>query len=360
MKKPSSNRAFPFLRVSARTHFQLGLELGQAQAGAIQASLAERRPWFDKLKSFAERDPAARLDPFLRAAEKHFPRLVEELRGLARGAGIPFRDLLILNLNPELSAMRRDPSPAAYDCSSIIYRGQDRVLLGHNEDGANANRGRLLVLEAHPPSAPAFLALVYPGILPGNGPGLNAAGIIHSCNYIATRAWRPGVPRYFLDRAVLEATSLEAALATVAHPARAYSQHHNLISLEEKRALGVEVAPTRFSVQEVEGFYTHANHLVHPSLLDLAQPERYLRNSAPRQRVLEEKVKGLPAGKVQPEDLLRILQSHAGRPHCPCRHPSWSSASTLATALFDGRSRSFRLFKHNPCAKNFRRYRLPA
>jgi predicted choloylglycine hydrolase len=357
--KPATPRSFPFLALSVSSYFELGYALGQASAAALRASLRDRAAWFKDLKTFAEARPRERLDPFLAAAEKHFPRYVEELRGLAQGAGLPFRDLFILNLNPELSAIRRDPTPAAYDCSSLLYCRRGRILLAHNEDGANANRGRLLLLRAKLPSGLTILGLVYPGILPGNAPGLNSAGLIHTCNYIATSSWRPGIPRYFLDRAALEARSLEEAVARVTHPARAYAQNHNLVSLREARAVGVEVSPENFAVAEVDGVYAHANHLVQPDLRAAPQPEPYLAGSRPRQEVLEQKAARLLAHKtVRGEDLVRILRSHQGRPNSPCRHPSWNPGSTLASALFA--AGALRLCKGNPCRGQFTDFIFPA
>lgn len=355
--KPATPRSFPCLSVSAASHFELGRALGQAGAAAIHASLRDRGEWFQELKDFAEARPRERLDPFLAAAEKHFPHLVDELRGLAQGAGLAFRDLFILNLNPELSAIRRDPTPAAYDCSSLLYRRRGRVLLAHNEDGANANRGRLLMLRAKLPNGLVILGLVYPGILPGNAPGLNSAGLIHTCNYVAATGWRPGIPRYFLDRAALEARSLEEAIDRVTHPARAYAQNHNLVSLRDQRAVGVEVSPGKFSIAEVDGIYAHANHFLQPSMQAKAQQEQYVAGSRSRQAVLKEKAEKLLAQKaVRGEDLMRVLSSHRGRPLCPCRHPSWNPGSTLGSALFEGPT--LRLFKGNPCRRRFTDYRL--
>jgi len=355
--QPASARAFPCLRLSAASYFELGCALGQASAAAIRSSLRDRAEWFIALKDFAEARPAERLDPFLAAAEKYFPRFVEELHGLAQGSGLPFRDLFILNLNPELSALRRDPTPAAYDCSTLLYSRRGRILLAHNEDGSNSNRGRLLLLRARLPKGLVILALVYPGILPGNAPGLNSAGLIHTCNYVAAKSWRPGIPRYFLDRAALEAGSLAEAVAVVTHPARAYSQNHNLVSLRERRALGVEVSPAKFAVAEVDGIYAHANHFIQAAMQGVLQHEPYLAGSGPRQAVLEQKARLLEARKkVSGEDLIRALSSHQGRPHCPCRHPSWASGSTLAAALVQGRT--VRFFKGNPCQKRSTDYRL--
>ena len=355
--KPSSARAFPLLRLSAPSYFELGRALGQKSAAAIRASLRDRAEWFAELKDFAEANSAERLDPFLAAAEKYFPRFVEELHGLAQGSGLPFRDLFILNLNPELSALRRDPTPAAYDCSTLLYSRAGRILLAHNEDGSNFNRGRLLLLRARLPSGLVILGLVYPGILPGNAPGLNSAGLIHTCNYVAGRSWRPGIPRYFLDRAALEAGSLAEAVSLVTHPARAYSQNHNLVSLRERRALGVEVSPEKFSIAEVDGIYAHANHFIQASMKEVPQHEQYLAGSRPRQAVLEQKAKSIEARqKASGEDLIRVLSSHQGKPFCPCRHPSWASGSTLASALVQGGR--VRFFKGNPCQKRFTDYRL--
>jgi hypothetical protein len=56
---------------------------------------------------------------------------------------------------------------------------------------------------------PAFSALCYPGFLPGNAFGFNAAGVMHTVNHVAPHPVEIGLSRHFSARSLLDAGSLD-------------------------------------------------------------------------------------------------------------------------------------------------------
>ena len=125
----------------------------------------------------------------------------------------------------------------------------------------------MFMVKATPPSGVTFLTLTYPGHLMGNGPGINNHGIIQTTNYIGAMKWKIGIPRYFLNRAVLEARSLEEAVKIVTFHNRAFAYHHNIASVKQKRILSIEVTTDNYQVVEPENFYFHTNHLIQKEIL---------------------------------------------------------------------------------------------
>ena len=101
-------------------------------------------------------------------------------------------------------------SVVAYELAAA---GVGRLILAHNEDGDDRNEGRMFVAKVTPPSGVRFISFVYPGLLPGNGPGFNDRGICQTTNYIEPKEVARGVPRYFVGRSVLEAKSLDEAVS---------------------------------------------------------------------------------------------------------------------------------------------------
>jgi isopenicillin-N N-acyltransferase-like protein len=360
--RPGSDRAFPYLEFSADTYFELGKMIGKTFATQIQIGLSRRRDLIKLMKAFAEADLEGRYQGFIEALKKHFPQYLDELKGEAEGAAVPFFDLMILNLNPEYSMLMRKPSSGSEgsDCSTVISRTPDRVILAHNEDGSGAYQDAMYVLKVKAPSGVTFLCMSYPGIIAGNAPGFNDQGIAHSCNFISSKEVKIGVPRYFLDRAMLEARDLDHAVGFAGHPARAYSQNHNLVSYPEKRALMVETTPSKYEVKEVDGLAFHTNHFVLDEMKDVPESRLAIATSTPRYNVLKKE-----AGQMahptspEPEDLVKILSSHKGKPFSPCRHPSNTGLGcTLGTAVFDTDKDSMQLFKGNPCNGKHETYRI--
>jgi isopenicillin-N N-acyltransferase-like protein len=311
-----------------------------------------------------EQDLKNRYEPFLAAGKKHHPEIVEELEGWADGSGVPFKDLMAYNLKNELSTLMRKRPRETPGCSTVVLAAHDRLLIAHNEDGDKAYDDLMFLALVRQPGKPAFLCLNYPGILSGNGPVMNDAGMVVTTNFISSRAVRLGVPRYFISRAAIQARTTDELVAIVTHPERAYAFHFNVGSRAEGKVLSVETSTEKHEVQTVSGLYVHTNHLVLPGMQEIEQDEKYVGTSSmSRYRALTNMAR-MHRERLHELDwraLVKMLSSHQGRPYSPCRHPVEGvaepvSGSTLGSAVFDVRRGSLRLFNTNPCRNRQRSY----
>jgi isopenicillin-N N-acyltransferase-like protein len=339
--------------------FDIGFSVGSQCKTRIRTMLARRREWFDDLKTFALADRAARLDGFVAAVHARHPDVLAELQGMAKGAELALEDILVLNLQTELGAMKSEQR-ACDDCSTLYLAHEGRILLAHNEDGDDANRDLMAVLQLRPVGLPAITAFAYPGILPGCVPAMTSAGLVMTTNYIGATEVALGVPRYMLGRAVLSAKSLDQAVAAATGKHAAYSFHLNLGSREEQRAVVVDVAVNRHAVMAVEGLFLQTNHFVLEQTRQIPQPWNTPGSSSDsRYRTLKAALGKLPAlSEVTANHLVRLLSSHEAvrAPYSPCRHPSGDvHGRTLGTAVFDVIAGSFELYEGNPCAGRKRR-----
>jgi len=354
-----TDTAFPYLEVSG-SPYEVGLAIGRRFGEQVREGIRRRRDWFGGLRRFMAEDPASRYEPFLAAGRARFPDVVEELRGWADGAGLPFEDLMALNLKAELSALRAGAAAEAPGCSTLDFSHGGRHWIAHNEDGHGDYHDLMFLVRVAQPGKPEFVCLNYPGILSGNGPAINAAGIAMTTNFIGGLNVRPGVPRYFLSRAALGARDLDEAVAIVTHPERAFAFHYNLGSRDEGRILSVETSVEHFSAQDVDGLYVHTNHLLHPGLLETVQDAEYVATSSmSRYRVLTREADRL-AGRldeVDQETLVEMLSSHESAPYSPCRHPAGEvRGATLGCAVIDVDAGDVRLYRSNPCRGQFTRH----
>lgn len=353
--KTRESAFFPLVEISADSYFELGLQLGKASRGWVSKILKRRKEWVSNLQKFAGAAPSRRFLPFLDALKEHFPQYLEEMNGLAEGAEIEPELIFLLQLNPELNAMMLTAKDE--DCSTVMAKSEDKILLGHNEDGSEQNQGLMFLLKARTPAGAEFFTLAYPGIIPGNGPSVNCFGVIHTCNYIGNKQWQEGVPRYFIDRAILEARSLNQAIALASHKARAYSQAHNLASFREKRAVMIESSVSQITVKEINGIVARTNHYIFPEMK--AEPEfsSYLKKSKPRLNALAEEMTTIKPEQLNPELLHKALSSHKHSPLSPCRHPNPQlPGATLGMFLFDSSCPRFRVYCGPPCVNNFREF----
>lgn len=328
---------------------EIGYQIGRVFKKNIEAVINRRSEWHSNLISILRSDEGRKLsDKLLELSQKHFPNVVEEIKGIADGAGIHFDQLWAINIKSELGAVQQEPP----GCSSIFVKDDDTMWLFHNEDGHTAYQDIMFTIKASPPSGVSYIALVYPGTITGNGPSLNSRGIVQTTNYIGSTRSEIGIPRYILGRAILEAKDFEEAIQIATLEPRAYPYHHNLASFDEKRYASVETIPGVSDVNHPDGIYVHTNHLVSEKTEDYQFQDQEYKNSSSLSRysVISEGVNQLESHNLQPENLLTLLSSHDRKPYSPCRHPEKDvSGRTLGTAFYNINEGVFKLYKGNPC-----------
>ncbi|MBU8922554.1 MAG: C45 family peptidase, partial [Bacteroidales bacterium] len=262
---------YPLIEVSG-SHNEIGRQIGAAMKDRIRGYFDVAGDYIDSVAYF-EGEGRSRVEAMLAHARDGFPGLIDELEGMAEALEVPFMHLFSYNCRSEIGLLKDPPG-----CSTIAVKKGDNVILVHNEDGNDLNVGRMFLARVDPPSGVSFLAFIYPGLLPGNGPAVNIHGIVETTNYIQPRRVVEGIPRYFLSRAILESRDLDEAVSIATMKPRSFSFHHNLVSLNERRILSVETAAYpehRHDILEVEGFYVHTNHFLHPAMVEGAEQRPY-------------------------------------------------------------------------------------
>ncbi|MCD4790877.1 MAG: C45 family peptidase [Bacteroidales bacterium] len=348
---PETDKSFPLLEVTG-SYYEIGYAIGSFFKKEINDVFNKRKDWFNGLKETVKKDNKELYDGLLLKTRQYFPHLIEEIKGMSKGAGIAFDDMFLMNIKAEIGALRANQKEETPGCSTIYYADNNKMYLIHNEDGNEANRGNMFVVKATPPSGITFIVLTYPGIIMGNGPGFNDFGIIQATNYIASAKWNNGIPRYILGRAVLEAKSINEAINICTHPERAFAYHHNLASINDKKFYSVEVTPENYQIFEPDGIYFHTNHLILNKTKDFPQDEGYVNSSSfSRYSVIKESISDISGlDMINEQKIFSILSSHQNKPYSPCRHPKGKvTGRTLATAFFNINEGSLRLYKGNPC-----------
>jgi isopenicillin-N N-acyltransferase-like protein len=208
------------------------------------------------------------------------PAYLDEMRGIADGAGLDLADVLAINVRTEVmyaAKARQAPlaarvstnfRPLPAECSAFAVvpapgDAQTATLLGQNWDWLLHSAQTLIVLEARPDDGPDFVTVVEAGLLAKAG--LNAAGLGLVTNALVTDAdlGAPGLPYHVLLRAILDCATVTEALKVLQAGVRSSSANY-LIAHASGAALDVEAAPgdfTRLYPQLPEdGVLLHTNH----------------------------------------------------------------------------------------------------
>lgn len=303
----------------------IGRQLGLLAAPIFNAYMAQSAAW-----QAVSRWRGSVFAQQLRAeAQRHFPACVAELDAMAEALGWPAEDLFLWNCRGEL--IHRVPD----GCTTIAAPTPAGALIAHNEDGDPYLYGRCFLVDVQPDGKPGFVSFCYPGSLPGHTFAATRAGLVQTINNVRIREPRAGVPRMMLARAVLDAATLDEALALLRDTPRASGFHHTIggALADGVRVHSVEATAQRCSITALNAPSGHANHLIHAGCESEAQI--VTDSSRDRQIRLAEL---LPALGAQPggDALVGVLQDRAGGglpifrddPHDP------DDENTLATACF--------------------------
>ncbi len=330
------------------SHREVGLAIGSHFADAIHRFFDSYERLQRQLLPFYRTSTGKNYyQSFLALHRSRFPAYLSELEGIAAGAKRPFEEVFLVNLRGEFSGLMPPDSRTAdtpvQGCTDCLVLTAESALIGHNEDGSSASRGRLYVVTVNLDDGPAFSALSYPGFLPGNAFGFNQAGILHTVNHVAPRPIKIGVSRHFLARTLLDARSLDEAIGNVTGSDRASGFNYNIGSLTERRLVSVEVAPQHHHVREVQGYYTHTNHY-----FELNEQKQEISQSS-QKRLARSLALGreTPPGKAG--QVLALLSDQSDRDYPIYRDAALPDAdATLCSALYDLDRRELRIYYDHP------------
>jgi isopenicillin-N N-acyltransferase like protein len=295
------------------------------------------------------------------------PACLDEMRGIAAGAGLDLPDVLAINVRTEVmyaAKARQAPLAARVrklpaECSAFAVvptRGapQTATLVGQNWDWLLHSAQTLVVLEVRQDDGPDFVTVVEAGLLAKAG--LNAAGLALVTNALVTDAdtGLPGLPYHVLLRAILDCTTVTEALEVLQAGLRSSSANY-LIAHASGAALNVEAAPgdfTRLYPQfPDQGLLLHTNHFLAPHLSPVQDVSLW---AMPDSAVRLQRLRAAASNTATLEDFRTLLADHADYPHSICSHPDpdhhpLEQGTTIASILMDPAARRIWLAAGNPC-----------
>lgn len=305
-------------------------------------------------------DRAAR---FRSEFQRHCPQLLEEVDGLAEGAGIS-RDLALASqLRGELAGL----SDGACTTFAIGPRGtaSGEVLIGQTSDMPAEIRSFAYLLRVRPDDRPNAIMWSFGGMIGYHG--VNEHGVAHFANALGGGPrWRFAPSHYPLKRLILEQSSMEEVLAKM-RDFPVCSNGNYMLCDGEKRILDVELTSDGpFPIEDSgEGFLVHTNHYLCTEHACQANFEVSLPDSFPRLDRMRSLIRG-KFGSITAEDLKQFVSDHDGAPVSICRHPHDgygdailpASGHTVAAMIAEPASGGFHLAAGNPCETAFLRFEL--
>ncbi|GGB40709.1 hypothetical protein F3157_18055 [Virgibacillus dakarensis] len=249
---------------------EIGREHGHQGKEEVIQSLKTYEKLFHGYQHISWKDARERALAHLQAIEKHDLQMVEEMEGIAEGAGVDFEDILALNARSEIALAGYKGSAFSDGCTAIAVMPPvtDDTIIGQNWDWKGTQKNSLLLLDIQSDTKPAVKMVTEGGII--GKIGFNSAGVGVCFNALITDKKSEGLPIHLGLRAVLNSYSLTEAISKIKDGKIAAAASF-LIGSDEGNgngmAVNAEVSP--FGIDYIggdDGKLVHTNHICSDSI----------------------------------------------------------------------------------------------
>ena len=344
-------QAYPLYRCSG-SHRELGRQHGEQARDRVQAHAEYLKQRFNGSTDAFQRAALA----FVSLFEQHCPHLVEEIRGLGEGAGIPFAEAMACNVRGEIS---RAP---AEGCTAYAIRpkaaASGGVLVGQNSDLPSKMIEFAYVLRLKPEGKPDALIWTFGGMIGYHG--MNSAGVAHFANALGGGpASRFALPHYPVKRLMLECRRMSEVVDVFKRVPLA-SNGNYVIADGDGEILDVEATTEGPQIlsDEDRGYIAHTNHYLSARYATRENHDRSSPDSFARQRRIDALL-AKSVGQLDATALRRFLSDHSNGPRSICRHPYKDDASqTVASIIAEPALRRMHVALGTPCSSHFVAYSL--
>jgi isopenicillin-N N-acyltransferase like protein len=267
-------------------------------------------------------------EQFIPMLETSYPSYIEEMKGLAEGAGVSFSSILALNVRTEIGY-----GMATDGCTAFAWKTSSASFLAQNWDWETEQSPNIISLHISKPGVPHIAMMTEAGIL--GKIGLNSAGVGVTLNAIAAKGVDTSrLPCHLALRTVLESTSRAEAVSALMKAGIASSCH---IQIADALTGAIGLENTAFDTvkmpQNASGICTHSNHFVVPHSTECAN--KALPDSTDRLARIQTLLKETMDDPSM-EGLRDLLKDEKNYPTAICRAVTEkSSLATLFSIVMD-------------------------
>lgn len=254
---------------------------------------------------------------FIDPIKAYAPEIMDELEGIAEGAGLPLNEVLF-----HQGSFEMDVAGPLYigGCTSFAAAGKatkdGKTVAGQHFDWFDG--AEMVIIKMKPNDGPAILGTTIAGQLVQFG--INSLGLAHYANVLCWPKSVVGVPCVAVGQKVLGCKNVPDGVRSVTQCNNAIALNH-VIASKDGSILDVEATPDKCGVITPErDMVAHANNILTPFLKEKDMvdqtffPDSFLRQYRMRQ-LLDENY-----GQIDAELMQTLMADHRGYPDSICRH----------------------------------------
>jgi hypothetical protein len=239
-----------FFELKAKSNYEMGLLRGEAFGEVARKTLARRKQslfWEKKIILAKE---------YLQETEKHFPLLVEEMKGYAHAANASFPEFWTMSLEDDFDYLEEEK------CTTIVTN--NGKLLSHNEDWEVGMEDVICVLKKTISEVTTF-ELFYYNTLGGASACINSYGYAMTINTLDHTDKQVGVPRNVIARWLSETKNIEEDYQKLIQIKRSKGYNHIFVTAQGS-IWDLECSATAQTLSQQQSPYVHTNHYTMPEM----------------------------------------------------------------------------------------------
>ncbi len=327
---------FPIVHANG-SHFEVGQAIGkQLKTHIIRLHKSNRIHYGAKFLNYLEQSK-----PYQYITQKYFPEYMDEMRGIAQAADVPFDEYFLAN-NLEVANVDAI-AHANFHCTIVGIPYKEGYILGHNEDAFAYAPADLYILDATISGTRIFGISYIDGII-GSSIATNGFGLTQAINELHNPEKHEGVPRNFIARAVLDCKTLEDVEKLTHSIPRASGYNHVLTY--GNRLWNIESTASNVEIEKVtQQKYVHTNHYI-TRLKSLAPPVPPDDETITRYN----KVKQLLPFIETQEHIKQLLSNRNEPPIC--------RINTIGSAIVDNTTKTVAIAYGQPTPDMYNTYQL--
>ncbi|MER5443600.1 C45 family peptidase [Streptomyces sp. NPDC002790] len=370
-----ASRTLPVIDISG-TPLARGRQYGEAVRPQLHAAIGYYEQAFGQSAGLTWDRVTARAARWLEPVRAYAPELLEEMRGIADGAGVDVLDVLALNARGEViydrsfkdmaAEKEEDPAEEAPDgCTSFAAFGEasgdGHVWAGQNWDWRAGVADTVVMIRIVQPPKPTVIMQVEAGQI--GRQGANSAGIALNANGLGGRFSEAiGLPQTVIRRSVLDTHTVTDALDVLCRT-RAHIASNALLTCREGFAVDLETTPAGIGwLNPTNGLLVHGNHYQAGVPAALAADYRPMSSdSLVRVPRAEQGLAALreSGGPDESRKLIKqAMSDHLGLPESLCTHPDVRKPEvkhwmTLVSSCVDLTSGDYHVTAGTPCDRDY-------
>lgn len=351
-------RQFKVIEASG-TPYNIGFSHGSEGKEEVFRSIETYREMFLAASALTWDEAKERSRSYIPYIQTYDSEMLEELQGIADGAGVELEDILALNARSEVILMQGEPSTLTNGCTSLAVMPEatlgKETFLAQNWDWKGSQIEAMLVLKIKQENKPDITMVTEGGLI--GKVGFNSAGIGVCLNALGTVGNPKGLPLHVILRGILNSETISDAISRINGFPNACAGNF-LIASRSGEAINLEKSPVDFeAIYPTSGILVHSNHFL-TDRLKSADTVRFLAHDSFLRYGIAQKILDAKKGRINQETIQSILKNHKDYPDSICRHedskdPVSDRKCTVFSIIMNMTTLEMWLICGNPCENTY-------